>query len=235
MSSKRIGRPVSRQPTTQSRLIAPAVLRKTELFDHIAREHDGFAFTPDDSPRLELLRARLGSVAGKRILEPGCGTGHLTTYLAEWVGPDGQVVAFDSSAGMIERTRLRTATLPQVHVHWAAIEKIDLPASAFDLVVCFRVWPHFDDGARVLRATARWLRPGGRLLIVHWEGREKLAAVHGSHHSVAADIFPPRPVLESALLRTGFALRTWIDTPQEIFIEATAVSARSPQEAEQSE
>ena len=200
---------------------APAGLNKGELFDHIAREHDGFAFTPEDAPKLAALRARLGDIAAASVVEPGCGSGHLTAQLADWVGPLGQVVAFDPSAGMIERTRARTAALAQVATHQSTLEALDLPAAAFDAVVCFRVWPHFDDDDAALAVVARWLKPGGRLLIVHWDGREKLAAIHATHHAVVADVFPPRPHLESAFVRHGFALRTWIDTPEEIFIEAT--------------
>lgn len=199
---------------------APAGLNKGELFDHIAREHDGFAFKPEDTPKLVTLHRRLGNIVGARIVEPGCGSGHLTAQLAAWTGPQGQIVAFDPSAGMIEHTRARTAAMDQVVTHHAALETLDLPAAAFDAVVCFRVWPHFEDDDAALAVVAHWLKPGGRLLIVHWDGREKLAAIHASHHSVAADVFPPRAHLEAAFARHGFALRTWIDTPEEIFIEA---------------
>jgi len=201
-------------------MVIPA-MTKEELFDHIAREHDGFAFTTEDTPRVITLNARLGDISGLRVIEPGCGSGHLTTYLADWVGLTGQVVAFDSSAGMVEKARNRTNRLAQAAVHWAALETIELPDALFDRVVCFRVWPHFEDENLALAKIARWLRPGGRLVIVHWDGREKLAAVHASHHTVATDIFPPRPALETALARHGFVLCNWIDTAAEIFIEAS--------------
>jgi len=221
MSSDSTYRPHPRPAAVLAPVVpAPAGLNKGELFDHIAREHDGFAFTPEDAPKLAALRGRLGDIRGQHLVEPGCGSGHLTAQLADWVGPLGQVTAFDPSAGMIERTRARTAALAQVTTHQATLETLDLPAAAFDAVVCFRVWPHFDDDDAALAVVARWLKPGGRLFIVHWDGREKLAAIHASHHSVAADVFPPRAHLESAFVRHGFALRNWIETPEEIFIEA---------------
>ncbi len=201
--------------------MAIPALTKEELFDHIARDHDGFAFTVEDTPKVITLNTRLGDISGMRVIEPGCGSGHLTTYLADWVGPKGKVVAFDSSTGMVEQARTRTNRLPQTAVHWDALETIDLPDASFDRVVCFRVWPHFEDENLALTRIARWLRPGGKLLIVHWDGREKLAAIHASHHTVATDIFPPRPALEAALARHGFVLGTWIDNAKEIFIEAS--------------
>ncbi len=221
MASDSTFRPIARPAAPAPVVPAPAHLDKNGLFDHIAREHDGFAFKPDDEPRLATLRARLGPVRGQWIVEPGCGSGHLTAHLADWVGPLGQIVAFDPSTGMIERTRARTAALPQVATHQSTLEALDLPTGKFDAVVCFRVWPHFDNDDSALAIVARWLKPGGRLLIVHWEGREKLNAIHATHHAVVADVFPPRAHLESSLARRGFARRTWIDTPEEIFIEAT--------------
>ncbi|MBK8478339.1 MAG: class I SAM-dependent methyltransferase [Opitutaceae bacterium] len=122
---------------------------------------------------------------------------------------------------MIGRTRARTAALAQVATPQSTLEALPLPAATFDAVVCFRVWPHFEDEERALAVVARWLRPDGRLLIVHWDGREKLNAIHASHHAVVADVFPPRAQLESALVRYGFTVTTWIDTSAEIFIAAT--------------
>lgn len=195
-------------------------LTKEELFDHIAAEHDGFAFTEDDAPKVAVLKKRLGDLTGLQVMEPGCGSGYLTACLADWVGTDGGVLAFDPSLGMVERARSRTKIKVQVKVQRAALETIALPDAGFDRVVCFRVWPHFEDDEIVMAKIARWLRPGGKLLIVHWDGREKLAAIHASHHTVESDVFPPREKLEPALVRHGFTLGCWIDTSEEIFIEA---------------
>ena len=106
-------------------------------------------------------------------------------------------------------------------MHLAASEGLELPAGAFDAVVCVPVCPHFDHRDAALAILARWLKRGGRLLIAHWDGHEKLAAIHASHHSVAADVFPPRPHLEAAFAPHGFTRRSWIGTLEEIFTEVT--------------
>ncbi len=199
---------------------APAECSKGELFDHIAREHDGFAFTEEDAPKLGLLCERLGPLFGLKVLEPGCGSGHLTEYLAYWTEPDGCVVAFDPSREMLKRTQSRIAAHKHVSTHLSTLEELELGEASFDLVLCFRVWPHFDDADQALRRVVRWLRPGGRLLIVHWLGRRQLAEIHASHHSVVTDLFPTREELESGFLRHGLKTQTWIDTEEEIFIEA---------------
>lgn len=201
-------------------MVVPPATSRTELFDHIAREHGGFGFTTEDAPRLAVLRRRLGDLRGQHVVEPGCGAGHLTEHLADWTGPNGRVVAFDSSAPMINLARDRTAAHAPVTTTCATLEAIELPAGAFDCVVCFRVWPHFEDVDLALHNISRWLRPTGRLLIVHWAGREKLAALHATHHAVVDDVFPPQHVLEAAMRRHGLLVREWIDTAEEIFIDA---------------
>jgi len=42
---------------------------------------------------------------GERVLDLGCGTGHLTAQLAERVGPDGRVVGVDSAPDMVHQAR----------------------------------------------------------------------------------------------------------------------------------
>jgi SAM-dependent methyltransferase len=93
-------------------------------------------------------------------------------------------------------------------------------AGAFDRVICFRVLPHFAGIDPVFARFARWLRPGGRLHIVHWNGRAGLAALHAKFEEVAADVLPPAAELAAALQRHNFAVSAWIDNEAEVYIEA---------------
>ena len=176
---------------------------KTAFFDRFARDGDAMRFGPGDKPKLALLRARLGDLRGLRLLEPG-----------------GSVDAFDASGEMLARCRSAVADRRNVRLTQVRCEEAEFPAGAFDRVVCFRVLPHFDDLDGVLARFARWLRPGGRLHIVHWEGRAALAAIHGGCASLAQDVLPPSAELAAALARHGFSLITAIDDAHEIYLEA---------------
>jgi demethylmenaquinone methyltransferase/2-methoxy-6-polyprenyl-1,4-benzoquinol methylase len=189
------------------------------MFNHVAG-HGAFRFKPADRDKLSLLKARLGPISGHRVLEPGCGSGPLTEWLARWVAPGGVVEAFDPSAGMLENAARNLRGLHGVILTEGRCEQLEWPEKSFDLVLCFRVLPHFDDVDAVLRRFARWLVPGGRLLIVHWEGRAALNALHAHHGPVEEDVFPQRSYLEPTLQRRGFAIRGWIENDEEIFIEA---------------
>jgi len=47
----------------------------------------------------------LAPEADEKVLDLGCGTGHLTNEIADRVGPDGLAVGIDQSAEMVERAR----------------------------------------------------------------------------------------------------------------------------------
>jgi hypothetical protein len=59
-----------------------------------------------------------------------------------------------------------------------------------------------------------------RIDIVHWEGRAALAAIHGPHDAVAADVLPPPAELTAVLNRHGFMIVACVDNEREIYLEA---------------
>jgi len=104
----------------------------------------------------------LGPVAGRRVLEVGCGAAQCSRWLAKQ-GAD--VVGFDLSARQLEHARriddaAGTAPLRLVQADATVIPfadgTFDLACSAFGAV------PFVADSAAVMREVARVLRPGGR-------------------------------------------------------------------------
>jgi SAM-dependent methyltransferase len=114
-----------------------------------AAEIDGFVWSPEGT-REDDLRL-LGDVAGKRVLDVGCGAAQTTRWLA---GRGAYAVGFDLS---IEQLRLGTG----VRVN-ADAERLPFAAGAFDLACCaYGALPFVADSAAVMREVARVLRPGG--------------------------------------------------------------------------
>jgi SAM-dependent methyltransferase len=103
----------------------------------------------------------LGDVAGRRVLEIGCGA----AASARWLATQGaQVVAADLSGGMLRHARL-AAERSGVRVPLVQCDALALPfaTTSFDTVcTAFGAVPFVEDSARLTREVFRVLHPGGR-------------------------------------------------------------------------
>jgi SAM-dependent methyltransferase len=106
----------------------------------------------------------LGEVAGRDVLEVGCGAAQGARWL---VGAGARVTAFDVSYGQLQQSRrldastgVRVERLVQADAQFLPFrsESFDVVASAFGAI------PFVADSARTMREVARVLRPGGRLV-----------------------------------------------------------------------
>jgi SAM-dependent methyltransferase len=105
----------------------------------------------------------LGDVAGRRVLEIGCGSAPCARWLRT-AGAD--VVALDLSAGMLARAaELNRATGIAVPLLQADAGALPLAAASVDLACsAFGGLPFVADVEGVLAEVARVLRPGGRFV-----------------------------------------------------------------------
>ncbi|MGH3569645.1 MAG: class I SAM-dependent methyltransferase [Pseudonocardia sp.] len=111
---------------------------------------------------LREVEARLlGDVAGRRVLEVGCGS----APCARWLAVHGAFpVALDLSGAMLgHAAELGRRTGIAVPLAQAGAERLPFTDSSFD-VACsaFGAVPFVADPGRVMREVARVLRPGGR-------------------------------------------------------------------------
>jgi SAM-dependent methyltransferase len=117
--------------------------------------------------------ALLPSVAGKDVLDAGCGSGWYT----EWLVRNGaQVVGIDLSGRMLDLARQRLAGRAELSL----ADVSDLHAQrdgSFDLVVSSLVLHYVGDLKKAFSELARVLRPGGLLVFsTHHPFRESSAA-----------------------------------------------------------
>ena len=117
-------------------------MHRDQFFQTLAGQPRPLAFRPEHEPRLGRLRTMLGDLRGKRIFEPGCGAGPLTERLADWTGPDGRILALDACPGMVAQCRQAVVPHPHVHIRHGRAEDVQLESSAWDLILCFRLFPH---------------------------------------------------------------------------------------------
>jgi hypothetical protein len=103
---------------------------------------------------------RLGIATGWRCWEAGAGAATVPTWLAQRVGPEGDVLATD-----IDVTFLRRAGKVPYEVRRHDIGAEPPPPGAFDLVHARLLLEHVPGRDAALHTMARALRPGGLLLI----------------------------------------------------------------------
>lgn len=121
-------------------------------------------------PLHEINPARLGYVrercelAGRRVLDVGCGGGLLAEALA---GEGAEVVGIDLAPELLEVARLHLLESGRkVDYRLLAVE--DLAAQEpgrFDVVTCMEMLEHVPDPGSVIEAIGRLLRPGGHAFL----------------------------------------------------------------------
>ena len=107
------------------------------------------------------ILALAGDVAGRRILDAGCGAGPIAAALR---GRGAIVSGFDSSAGMLEIARRRLGDDADLRVADLA-GPLPYPDGAFDDVVASLVLHYLEDWGPTLAEFRRVLVPGGRVIV----------------------------------------------------------------------
>jgi SAM-dependent methyltransferase len=125
---------------------------------------------------IELLAPR----AGERVLDLGCGTGHLTAQIAE---AGAEVIGIDSSPEMIEEAKRQYPGIP-VGVADARDFRFD---EAFDAVFSNAVLHWVKPPEQAVACVRRALKPGGRF-VAEFGGRGNVAAIVAALQSASRSI-----------------------------------------------
>jgi len=119
---------------------------------------------------------RASVTAAERVLDVGCGCGGTTLEIAGTVGERGGVVAVDVSAPMLARARERAAAAGLgERIDWRCEDAQTAPfaEAAFDCLYSRFGVMFFADPKAAFANLRRALRPGGRLVFVCWQARER--------------------------------------------------------------
>ncbi|MBS1824932.1 MAG: methyltransferase domain-containing protein [Acidobacteria bacterium] len=120
----------------------------------------------------EDLLALLAPQPGERVLDVGCGTGHLTAAIAQ---AGASVLGMDSSEEMITQAR---AGYPDLTFVRADVTDFQLE-QPFDAVFSNAVLHWVTEAAAAAQCMARALRPGGRL-VVEFGGKDNITQIASS-------------------------------------------------------
>ncbi len=138
---------------THKQAIQRNFARRGATYDRHARIQQWMAAELLQGCRQALQQAR-------RILEVGCGTGHLTELLRQ-VNPNALLVALDLEVSLLQRARTRLGR--EAGVHFVAADGEAFPGGSYDLIVSNSVFQWFTKPQETMREYYRMLSPGGCL------------------------------------------------------------------------
>ncbi len=150
-------------------------------------------------PERKVLEAleRIVPLSGRRIADVGTGIGHYPMLLARRTG---RTYGIESDPELLAAARVRAAGShqPNIRIVEGASTRLPLRDGAVDIVLSGEIEP--DDASLPAIAEAlRVLRPGGRLIVIGYYGRDDVSA-----------LLEPEVVahaLEATQRRTGWWLR----------------------------
>jgi SAM-dependent methyltransferase len=106
-----------------------------------------------------------GLAPGARVLDFGCGPGHLSGLLLSHVGEHGSVVGLDHHEGFLAQARAQHAGRDATFLLADLREPLPADLGSFDAVVGRRVLMYLPDPAIALRRLSALLRPGGIVFV----------------------------------------------------------------------
>lgn len=195
---------------------------KVSFFDTQADQDWADAeYTPEETEKIGRLFRETGIRTGTSIIEPGCGTGRLTKILADTIGDEGRLIAFDISPKMIARCRSRIGQNENVELYLGTAEHFLFEKQAFDLVLCHQVFPHFDDKPLSVRLLAHALKPDGKFVVFHFKNSAWINDLHRkAHAAVMADMIPSPQEMKTMFEAVGMRIDTLRDDEQGYFLSA---------------
>ena len=148
---------------------------RTVNYDEVAHVYDE---RYKDAYKPEGLVAVLSELAretgAERILEVGCGTGHL---LAGLQNVTARMYGMDLSHGMLQKARARAgaradARAGRFHLVRGDVGRYPFPEKTFDMIVCVNALHHFRDPPAFVHNVPGLLRQGGALSVTGMDPRD---------------------------------------------------------------
>lgn len=130
-------------------------------------------FWRDSWQHTEQVIRMLEIQAGQHVADLGAGSGYFTFRLADAVGPAGKVYAVDVDPGMNTYVKKETEKRRYQNIEVVLAQPHDplIPEDGIDLIFTCNTYHHFKDRVAYFTHVQKYLRPGGRVAIIDFNGK----------------------------------------------------------------
>jgi ubiquinone/menaquinone biosynthesis C-methylase UbiE len=146
---------------TESARLTPELRARIQAsFDEASRNEEHFPSTID--PRIyhvKLIAGHLGDLAGKRILDVGCGKGRFARVFHEQ-HPAAEIWGLDISEEMLRFVP------PGIHARAGSMTELPFETGFFDAAYATESLEHAVEIGKAVDEICRVVRPGGRIAII---------------------------------------------------------------------
>ncbi len=164
--------------------------------------------SPDVMARLERIVAAANITLGEVVLDVGTGVGVLIPFIQRY--RPGRIIACDLAENMLERVRRK---YPEVETYQGDVAVLSLPDASVDVAFFNAVYGNIADKPATHRNVSCFLRPGGRMVVSHPEGKrfvDQLVATTDLH----IEPLQTEEEVRAALDPIGLRVETFVDKPK---------------------
>ncbi|MDF7669849.1 bifunctional 2-polyprenyl-6-hydroxyphenol methylase/3-demethylubiquinol 3-O-methyltransferase UbiG [Orbaceae bacterium ESL0721] len=113
--------------------------------------------------RVDYILQKCGTLAGKKVLDVGCGGGILSESLAK-LGANVTGIDLAEESLLVARDHAKQSSLNIIYKN-IAIEDLAKEGEAYDIITCMELLEHVPDPSSIIQACAKLLKPDGKLFL----------------------------------------------------------------------
>ena len=144
-----------------------------------SRPAEEWSKTLEQPTRIEALKigdivTRLSLKPGQVVADLGAGTGLFSSPMAQAVAPGGKVYAVEIDKGFFAaiQAKAKESNLSNVTTVLGEFTDPKLPAQDVDVAFMHDVLHHVEDRAGYLKSAARYVKPGGRFVVIDYRAEQ---------------------------------------------------------------
>lgn len=189
-------------------------MENREFFNNIAEKWDSICCHPEE--KIKYIFDKINLEKGNSVLDIGSGTGITIPYIEKEIGMEGKLTALDVSEKMIEISKKKHS---YNNLNFS-VEDFYLYScrEKYDCIIAYSCYPHFTDSKAFFEKAYSLLKPGGKIVIAHVEGRDKINSRHNEiEHKIDSNNLDEVGITLSIMRKASFEI-IYVEDSAEYYI-----------------